>query len=93
MQRSKNKNNHNGRKFNFSTFLSNWGSVLALIVVSLFFIIRMPDMFLSPGNITTIFRSISVTTVMAIGLTVTLAVGGFDLSAGAMASLDRCLGD
>ena len=86
MQRPKMPNNHNGKRFSISSFLSNWGSVLALIVVTLFFIIRMPDMFLSQGNITTIFRSISVTTVIAIGLTFTLAVGGFDLSAGAMAS-------
>jgi len=73
-------------KFNFGIFLSNWGSVIALVVVSIFFILKMPNMFLSSGNITTILRSISVTTVVAIGLTVTLAVGGFDLSAGAMAS-------
>ncbi|MDY6867602.1 MAG: ABC transporter permease [Chloroflexota bacterium] len=73
-------------KFNLGSLLSNWGSVIALIVVALFFIIRMPEMFLMPSNITTIFRSISVTTIMAIGLTFTLAVGGFDLSAGSMAS-------
>jgi simple sugar transport system permease protein len=86
MQATELFNNIKSKKFNFSSFLSNWGSVLALILVTLFFIIRMPEMFLSPGNIITIFRSISVTTVMAIGLTFTLAVGGFDLSAGAMAS-------
>ncbi len=74
------------KDINYAKLLSNWGSVFALIAVTLFFIIKMPDMFLSPGNITTIFRSISVTTVVAIGLTFTLAVGGFDLAAGAMGS-------
>lgn len=75
-----------GLKINVSRILSNWGSVLALILVTLFFIVRMPDTFLNPSNIITILRSISVTTIMAIGLTFTLAVGGFDLSAGSMAS-------
>ena len=75
-----------GFKLSYSKILSNWGSVIALILVTLFFVIRMPETFLNPANITTIFRSISVTTIMAIGLTFTLAVGGFDLSAGSMAS-------
>lgn len=70
----------------YSKFFSNWGSVIALVLVTLFFIIRMPETFLNPSNITTILRSISVTTIIAIGLTFTLAVGGFDLSAGSMAS-------
>ncbi|MEA4812251.1 MAG: ABC transporter permease [Anaerolineaceae bacterium] len=72
--------------FDFSRFLSNWGSVLALIIIFLFFSIKMPKTFLSPGNIVTILRSISVTTTIAIGLTITLAVGGFDLSSGSLAS-------
>ena len=66
-----------GFKINYSKILSNWGSVIALVLVTLFFVIRMPDTFLNPSNITTILRSISVTTIMAIGLTFTLAVGGF----------------
>jgi simple sugar transport system permease protein len=39
----------------------------------------------------TILRSISVTTIIAIGLTVTLAVGGFDLSSGSMATMSGAL--
>jgi len=86
MQRSETLKNNTKPRINLSTLLSNWGSIMALVVVTLFFIIRMPDMFLSSGNITTIFRSISVTTIMAIGLTFTLSAGGFDLSSGSMAS-------
>jgi len=74
------------KNFNISRFLTNWGSVIALIVVTIFFAIRLKGLFLSPSNITTILRSISITTVIAIGITITVAVGGFDLSSGAMAS-------
>jgi simple sugar transport system permease protein len=86
MGQTKSLQKNNVKKFSVSKLLTNWGSVIALFLVALFFIIRMPEMFLSQGNITTIFRSISVTTVVAIGLTFTLAVGGFDLAAGAMGS-------
>jgi len=68
-------------------FLGKWASVIALFAVFIFFASTMPKMFLTPSNMTTILRSISVTTVIAIGLTITLAAGGFDLSAGAMATM------
>ncbi len=86
MQQSSNALGSKQKAFNIGRFFSNWGSVIALILISLFFMIKMPTMFLSQSNVTTILRSISVTTIIAIGLTFTLAVGGFDLSAGSMAS-------
>lgn len=77
--------------FSLKTFVGNWGSILALILVFAFFSIKMPQMFLTGSNMITILRSISVTTIIAIGLTVTLAVGGFDISAGSMATMSGAL--
>ena len=69
------------------SFIGKWASVVALVAVFVFFAVRMPSLFLTPSNMVTILRSISVTTVIGIGLTITLAVGGFDLSAGSMATM------
>jgi len=77
--------------FSFGKFLGNWGSIIALVLVFTIFAVKMPDMFLQTSNMITILRAISVTTVIAIGLTITLAVGGFDLSAGSMASMTGVL--
>lgn len=75
------------KRENLRSFLGKWASLIALFAVFLFFASTMPRLFLTPSNMTTILRSISVTTVIAIGLTITLAAGGFDLSAGAMATM------
>lgn len=75
------------KKFNAAKFISNWAAVLAIIILVAFFAIKMPGTFATKSNIETIFRSISITTVMAMGLTMTLAVGGFDLSAGQTATM------
>ena len=79
------------KKLSPTKFLASWGSVIAVILVFVFFTLRMPGMFLTQNNMITILRSISVTTIIAIGLTITLAVGGFDLSAGSLASMTGAL--
>jgi simple sugar transport system permease protein len=76
-------------KFSAKSFFGSWGSILALVVVFVFFSIKMP-MFLTGSNMITILRSIAVTTIMAIGVTVTLAVDGFDISVGSMATMSGC---
>ena len=75
------------KDINIGMLIRDWAAVIAVIFLFSFFSIRMPDTFATGTNFTTIFRSIAVTTVMAMGLTVTLAVGGFDLSAGSMATM------
>jgi len=72
-------------------FLTKWASIIALIAIFGFFVLKMPQLFLTSSNMITILRSISVTTIIAIGLTVTLAVGGFDLSSGSMATMSGAL--
>jgi len=66
-------------------FFYNWGSLLAVAVLVVFFGVATPS-FLDPNNLVNILRSISIVTVIAVGVTVSLAVGGFDLSVGSVAS-------
>ncbi|WP_226374070.1 ABC transporter permease [Pectobacterium quasiaquaticum] len=47
--------------------------------------------FLDPYNIINILRSIAIVTVIAIGVSISLSVGGFDLSVGSTASLANAL--
>ncbi|UUE38585.1 ABC transporter permease [Pectobacterium aroidearum] len=49
------------------------------------------DNFLNPYNIFNILRSIAIVTVIAIGVSISLSVGGFDLSVGSTASLANAL--
>ncbi len=67
-------------------FVTKWGSVLAIFIIFAFFSLRMPDIFLTTSNMISILRSISIVTVIAIGITVSLTVDGFDLSVGSMAT-------
>jgi len=74
-----------------SAFIEKWASLIALIAVFAFFALRMPKLFLTSSNIITILRAISITTIIGIGLTITLAVGGFDLSSGSMATMSGAM--
>ncbi|WP_240476108.1 ABC transporter permease [Pectobacterium brasiliense] len=47
--------------------------------------------FLDPYNIINILRSIAIVTVIAIGVSISLSIGGFDLSVGSTASLANAL--
>jgi simple sugar transport system permease protein len=67
-------------------FITKWGSVLTIVVLIIFFTISMPNSFMTTSNLTTILRSISIVTVIAIGVTVSLTINGFDLSVGSMAT-------
>ncbi len=74
------------RKFDFFGFLYQWGTIITICLLVGFFGLVTPS-FLSPGNLINILRSISIVTVIAIGVSISLAVGGFDLSVGSVASL------
>lgn len=75
------------KKLNLGHFLSNWAAIIVIILLIIAFSTAMPHTFPTTGNITTILRSISITTVLGMGLTITLAVGGFDLSTGYSATM------
>lgn len=69
----------------FLNFISKWGTVLTVGILLVFFSVSMPS-FLTTSNLVTILRSISIVTVIAIGVTVSLTVNGFDLSVGTVAT-------
>ncbi|BFH11860.1 ABC transporter permease [Paenibacillus melissococcoides] len=73
-------------KFDFFDFLYKYGTIVTILILIVVFGI-MSDSFLMPTNIINILRSISIVTVIAIGITISLSVGGFDLSVGSVASL------
>ncbi len=78
-------------KFNLTKFIADWAAVLAVGILLIFFSFSMPTTFATFDNATTILRSISVTTVLAMGLTITFAVGGFDLASGQTATMSSFL--
>ncbi|WP_024554204.1 ABC transporter permease [Franconibacter helveticus 513] len=71
-------------------FFYKWGMLLTVVVLIALFGIAS-DNFLDPFNIINILRSIAIVTVIAIGVSVSLTVGGFDLSVGSTASLANAL--
>ncbi|MBM7579158.1 simple sugar transport system permease protein [Jeotgalibacillus terrae] len=67
-------------------FFMKFGTLLALGLIIVFFSLTN-EQFLTYGNITDILRSISIVTLVAIGVTFSMIVGGFDLSVGSTVSL------
>ncbi len=78
------------RRFDLFGFLYRWGTIITIALLILFFGVTTRS-FLTPGNLINILRSISIVTVIAIGVSLSLAVGGFDLSVGSVASLADAL--
>jgi len=74
----------------FFEFLYKWGMLLTVVALVALFGIAS-DSFLEPGNLLNILRSIAIVTVIAIGVSISLTVGGFDLSVGSTASLANAL--
>ncbi|MFP1877376.1 ABC transporter permease [Lonsdalea quercina] len=71
-------------------FLYKWGMLLTVVALVVLFGLAS-DNFLDPYNIINILRSIAIVTVIAIGVSLSLSVGGFDLSVGSTASLANAL--
>lgn len=73
-------------------FIQKWGTLLTIVILFVFFTFAnwSPDtnssIFLTTDNMITILRSISITAIIAIGLTFSLAVNGMDLAIGANAN-------
>lgn len=66
---------------------ASYGVLLTFAAVFAFFAIDIPGVFLTGGNMADILNSASVTALLAVGLTVPLIIGDFDLSVGSGASL------
>ncbi|CAI0732053.1 Ribose transport system permease protein rbsC [Serratia fonticola] len=71
-------------------FLYKWGMLLTVVALIALFGLAS-DNFLEAKNIINILRSIAIVTVIAIGVSISLSVGGFDLSVGSTASLANAL--
>ncbi|PWC10360.1 sugar ABC transporter permease [Brenneria roseae subsp. americana] len=74
----------------FFEFLYKWGMLITVVALIALFGLAS-DNFLDPYNIINILRSIAIVTVIAIGVSISLSVGGFDLSVGSTASLANAL--
>ena len=73
-------------KFNLFDFLYKYGTILTIAILILVFSF-VSDRFLTGSNIINILRSVSIVTIIAIGVTISLSVGGFDMSVGSVASI------
>ncbi|WP_242865874.1 ABC transporter permease [Desnuesiella massiliensis] len=72
--------------FSLFDFLYKYGTLLTIVLLLIFFTFAS-DRFMTQSNIINILRSISIVTIIAIGITISLSVGGFDLSVGSVASI------
>lgn len=80
----------NAKKFDFFQFLYKYGTILVTVGVLLFFSIRLEN-FMNFRNVTNIFRSVSIVAMMAMAMTISLTVDGFDLSVGAIAGFSSVI--
>lgn len=76
----------NKKSFNLFDFLYKYGTIITILILLVFFTVSS-DRFMTQSNIINILRSISIVTIISIGITISLSVGGFDLSAGSVASI------
>ena len=78
------------KTFDFFDFLYKYGTILTIFALIIIFSIANPS-FLQSNNIINILRSISIVTIIAVGITISLSVSGFDLSVGSVASLANAI--
>lgn len=70
-----------------TSILSKYGIIIALLLIVVVFSIATNGLFISKANLVNIILSASITIVISMGVTFSVAVGGFDLSAGSIVSL------
>jgi len=71
--------------------LKHYGTLIALLAILAGFSLLSPRVFPTPANVINITRQISLLTIIAIGATLVMTVGEFDLSIGSMASFGGVL--
>lgn len=74
------------KQFSLFDFLYKYGTILTIGILLVAFSLTS-EMFLTGDNIINILRSVSIVTIIAVGITISLSVGGFDLSVGSIASI------
>jgi simple sugar transport system permease protein len=78
------------RTFDLFQFLYKYGTIITIFALIVIFTVANPA-FISSNNVINILRSISIVTIIAIGITISLSVDGFDLSVGSVASLSNAI--
>lgn len=68
-------------------FVDRYGALLLVLVMGLVSYILEPEVFLTWGNISNIFRQISVNAILAIGMFIVVVTAGIDLSVGSTLAL------
>ncbi|MGM7724025.1 ABC transporter permease [Metabacillus sp. Hm71] len=76
--------------FDLFQFLYRYGTILTIFILIIVFALSNPT-FIQGNNLINILRSISIVTIIAIGITISLSVNGFDLSVGSVASLSNAI--
>ncbi|MFE4240419.1 ABC transporter permease [Peribacillus butanolivorans] len=78
------------KKVDLFDFFYKYGTILTIIILVGIFAFSNPS-FIQANNLINILRSISIVTIIAIGITISLTVDGFDLSVGSVASLANAI--
>ncbi|MFA1714748.1 ABC transporter permease [Peribacillus frigoritolerans] len=78
------------KKVELFDFFYKYGTILTIIILIGIFAVSNPS-FIQTSNLINILRSISIVTIIAIGITISLTVDGFDLSVGSVASLANAI--
>ncbi len=67
--------------------MRQFGTLLGLILIIVFFTVNLPDTFLTARNLINVSQQISMLAVVAFTMTIVMVMNDFDLSVGSMASL------
>ncbi|MBE4909064.1 ABC transporter permease [Bacillus luteolus] len=78
------------KSFDLFHFFYKYGTILTIFMLIAVFAAANPS-FIQGNNLISILRSISIVTIIAIGITISLSVNGFDLSVGSVASLSNAI--
>jgi simple sugar transport system permease protein len=70
----------------FKNFLLKYGTILAILLLIVFFSFQNEN-FLTLNNFLDIMRAVSILVIVAIGVTISVVVDGFDVSVGAVTGL------
>lgn len=71
-------------KQQIKNFLRNYMMVIALAIIWLIFAVLTDQVFITPRNISNLFRQMTVTGIIALGMAVCIIAGYFDLSIGSV---------
>ena len=69
------------------SLVRRYGTLIGFVLILVAFSVSLPETFLTARNWLNITQQLSMLTVVAVGMTVVMVMGDFDLSVGSMASL------